>query len=99
MTQPTRPQGIPEDTPRILRLDPAGPQQPIGEALRNPKLWYSTNKWNATQKDRDERAGGGPVSEARLEVEEDIETVVRDAFEMARNRLFQRVEGGEGNGQ
>lgn len=98
MTQVTRPNGIPADTPRILKIDPAGPPRPFSASVANAPLWRG-DYWNVTQKaaekSQDERAGGGPVSQARLDVEEDIELVVRDAFALARNRMLHLVESGE----
>lgn len=90
MSQPTRPANLPEGTPRFIQLDPDGPQKGL-EKLES-RLW----KFQPTaKKASDDRAGGGVVSQARLDVEDDIEKAIEEAFTIARDNLMRRVEGGQ----
>lgn len=91
----TRPADLDPSIPRTVVLDPSGPPNflLVGSGLWDPKAPLPT-KPTKTKAAEDKRAGGGPVSEARLDVEDDVEKVIEEAFTIARDRMMRRIEGG-----
>lgn len=88
-----RPADLDPSIPRTIVLDPSGPPSfsKLG-GLWDPKAPLPTKAKTKAAEDR--RAGGGPVSEARLDVEDDVEKVIEEAFTIARDRMMRRIEGG-----
>lgn len=90
----TRPAGLDPKIPRRVLLDPDGPPNllKLGSSHWDPKAPLPTKPREKAAEDK--RAGGGPVSEARLDVEDDVEKVIEEAFTIARDRMKRRLEGG-----